>query len=98
MAELAAVRSRMAASWQPVFAALERATPPKISLLSVDCSGLPGTLQLTAEARTLADALDYVTHLNQAPGVAQALLQHYEVKQDNPEHPISFQVKAEASL
>lgn len=95
MNELAMVRSRMRVSWEPVFDSLERATPPNnISLLSVNSTGLPGSLQIRAEARTLTDALGYVARLNQSHSLAQILLQHYEVKQSDPDHPISLQVKA----
>lgn len=87
----AAIARHLAASWQPLFAALERATPPHIALLALDCSGTPGRLSATAEARTLADALDYVARLNRSPGLAHVLLSHYQVADSDPEHPVRFE-------
>lgn len=90
------IRARMAMSWQPVFDALETATPPDVYLLSVNYAGAPGAVRLTAEARTLGDALDYVTRLDRSAGLRHAILLHYTVKENDPEHPVSFEVKADA--
>ena len=87
----AAIARRLTGTWQPVFAALERATPPNIALLAVDCSGTPGRLSATAEARTLAEALDYVARLNRSPGFAHVLLHHYQVADSDPQHPVRFE-------
>lgn len=87
----AAIARRLAVRWQPLFAALERATPPHIALLALDCSGTPGRLSAIAEARTLADALDYVARLNRSPGLTHVLLSHYQVADSDPEHPVRFE-------
>jgi len=89
------IRARMAMSWQPVFDTLETATPPDVYLLSVNYAATAASVRLTAEARTLGDALDYVTRLDRSAGLGHAILLHYTVKENDPEHPVSFEVKAD---
>jgi len=91
------VKLRLAFSWQPVFVALESATSQKISLLSIDCTGLPGSIHLAAEARNLADALDYVGRLNRSTNSWQAELIRYQTKENDPEHPVGFEITAEVN-
>lgn len=89
--KLRAVRRRLRTAWQPVFTALEQATPPKVvALRSVRCTGVPGTLGITAEARTLPAALHYVARLNDAPAFADVLLRQYRVVRTEAGHPVRF--------
>ena len=89
----AALQRQLAVPWQPVFAAFEAATPPKIALLSIEAR--PRRFTLSAQARTLKGALDYVARLNHAPGLAHVLMRQYKVDEGDPAHPVRFELQGD---
>lgn len=89
----AAIQRQLAFSWQPVFAAFEAATPPRIALLSIETR--PQRFTLSAQAKTLKQALDYVARLNHVPGLAHVLMQQYKVDDSNPAHPVRFELQGD---
>lgn len=92
-------QSRIAASldysWQPAFAALEAAHSGKIALVSLEAGQGKKQMSIVAEARRLADAVEYVTQLGHQNGVKRAVLLQHEVREDDAEKPVRFSVQLE---
>lgn len=91
----ARIAAQLAYSWQPALDALAAARTRKIALLSLDAVQARSQLKLTAEARTLADALAYIDVLQQQPGVKRATLSQHEVQADADQHPVRFNILLE---
>lgn len=95
------VRQRIAAqltyAWQPVFDTLAAARSNKIALVSLDAVQAKSQVKLVAEARQLADAVEFVDALQQQPGVKRAALFQHEVQSAQKEHPVRFTVIVELS-
>lgn len=81
--------------WQSAFAVLDGAQSPKIALLSVEAAQAKRQLRIVAEARKLADALDYVARLNEQVGVRRAILQQHEILEDAEYKPVRFTIVTE---
>ncbi|MDE2343886.1 MAG: hypothetical protein KGL63_10970 [Betaproteobacteria bacterium] len=94
-AQLDAVRTRLQASWDPVFDALERSASGKIAFLSIQVTARTGSLELDAQARTLQDALNSVATLQRQPTLRQVLLQRYKRLHDAPGQPVDVHIHAE---
>jgi len=86
----ARVRANLDYSWQPAFAALEATHNQKIALVSLEASQPKDQLRLVAEARRLADAVDYAERLSQQPGVKRTALMQHQVQEKDPQHPVRF--------
>ena len=86
----ARVRANLDYSWQPAFAALEATHNPKIALVSLEASQTKKQLRLIAEARRLADAVEYAHQLDQQNGVKRTALLQHEVQEKNDQHPVRF--------
>lgn len=95
------VRQRIAAqlayAWQPTFDTLVAARSNKIALVSLDAVQAKSQVKLVAEARQLADAVEFVDALQQQPGVKRAALFQHEVQSAQKEHPVRFTVIVELS-
>ncbi len=87
--------AQLAYSWQPAFDALAAARNDKIALVSLDALQAKSQLKLTAEARQLADAVDFIDALQQQPGVKRAALFQHEVQADADQQPVRFNIVVE---
>jgi nitrate reductase NapAB chaperone NapD len=83
------------AGWQPAFDALATAHSSKIALLSLDAVHAKQQIKLVAEARSLADAVEFIEALQQQPGVQRAVLVQHEIEVDAEYQPVRFQVLVE---
>lgn len=96
------VRQRIAAqltyAWQPAFDTLAAARSNKIALVSLDAVQAKSQVKLVAEARQLADAVEFVDALQQQPGVKRAALFQHEVQTDSKQHPVRFTVVVELGV
>ena len=92
IAQLARVRvsSSLAYSWQPTFAALQATRSPKIALVSLEASQAKSQVRLIAEARRLADAVDYANRLSLQAGVKRTALLQHQVQEKDPQRPVRF--------
>lgn len=92
-------RQRIAAqlnyAWQPVFDTLAAARSNKVAFISLDAVQAKSQVKLVAEARQLADAVEFVDALQQQPGVKRAALFQHEVQRAPQEHPVRFTVVVE---
>lgn len=84
------IESQLAYSWQAAFDALAAARSSKIALLSVDAVQAKSQMKLTAEARQLSDAVEFIEALQRQPGVRRAALTQHEVQADDPQKPVRF--------
>lgn len=91
----ALVRAQLDFSWQPAFDALAAARSSKIALVSLDAVQAKSHIKLVAEARQLADAVEFIEALQQQPGIRRAALTQHEVQSDDPEKPVRFNLLLE---
>lgn len=89
------VAAQLAYTWQPAFDTLAAARSNKIALVSLDAVQAKSQVKLVAEARKLADAVEFVDALQQQPGVKRAALFQHEVQRAPKEHPVRFTVVVE---
>ena len=89
------VAAQLAYAWQPAFDTLAAARSNKIALVSLDAVQAKSQIKLIAEARQLADAVEFVDALQQQPGVKRAALFQHEVQRAPKEHPVRFTVVVE---
>lgn len=91
----ARIEAQLAYSWQPVFDALSAARSSKVALVSLDALQAKSHVKLVAEARQLADAVEFIEILQQQPGIRRAALTQHEVQADNAEKPVRFNLLLE---
>jgi len=91
----ASVQAQLAYSWQPAFDALAAARSHTIALVSLDALQAKSQMKLVAEARQLADAVEFIEKLQQQPGIRHAALTQHEVIADQPEQPVRFNILLE---
>ena len=91
------IAAQLAYSWQPAFDALAAARSSKVALVSLDAVQAKSQLRLVAEARRLADAVDFIDALQQQPGVKRAVLIQHEVLFDDAQQPVRFSILVELS-
>ena len=86
--------------WSQLLAELEKAsgdTAGNIALLSVEPDHAKHRVRVTAEARTLELALAYVQRLRKAQVLRYPMLDNHELRSDDKDHPVRFQVSADWS-
>lgn len=96
--EVAAMQRELAVPWTKLLSELEAASADeasKVSLLGVEPDASKHTVRITAEARTLPDALTYVERLQQSKVLKFPMLESHERKKDDPEHPVRVKLSAE---
>ena len=69
----------------------------KVALLSVEPDHVKHRVKVTAEARTLELAIAYVERLQKTAVLRFPMLDSHELKTDDKDHPVRFQVSAEWS-
>lgn len=91
----ARIRNSLDYSWQPAFAALQAAHSARIALVSLEASQAKSQIRLTAEARRLADAVEYANRLDQQPGVERTALLQHQVQEKDAQRPVRFTLMME---
>lgn len=91
----ARIEAQLAYRWQPAFEALAAARGEKIALVSLEAVQAKSQIKLVAEARQLADAVEFVDALQQQPGVRRAALFQHEMQTEPAEHPVRFTIVME---
>ena len=89
------IQRQLTFAWQPVFAALEGGTAPQVALLSIEMR--PQRFTLSAQAKSLKEALDYVARLNHAPRLKHVLMRQYKVDDNDPAHPVRFELQGDVT-
>lgn len=88
----------LATPWSQLLAELETAsgdTSGSIAVLSIEPDHAKHRVRVTAEARTLELALAYVQRLRKTQVLHYPMLDNHELKVDDKEHPIRFQISAD---
>lgn len=67
--------------WSRVLHEIETLTGPAVALLSIESQGKTCTLRLTGEAKTMADAMAYVSRLRESSRIDAVYLASHEEKQ-----------------
>jgi hypothetical protein len=97
-AAAAAVQKQLWVPWSSLLAELESASQDvasTVSLLEVEPDPAKHIVRITAEARTLSDALAYLERLQKSAMLRYPMLDSHELRKDDPEHPIRVKLSAE---
>lgn len=88
------VVSQLRLPWDAVLREIEILADPAVSLLSLESQGQTRTLRLTGEAKTMADAVAYVSRLRESPWIDAAHLSGHEERQAGAVRVIRFSLDA----
>lgn len=88
----AQVGAALAWRWQPAFDALDAAHNRQIALVALDANQARARLRLTAEVRTVEDAVAWIERLQQQAGVRHAALVQHETRDDDAQQPLQVVV------
>jgi hypothetical protein len=94
----ATIEKQLTVPWSRLLAELERASQDvasTVSLLEVEPDAAKHLVRITAEARTLPDALAYLERLQKSPVLRYPMLDSHELRKDDPQHPIRVKLSAE---
>lgn len=86
--------------WSQLLSELETAsgdTSNDIAVLAVEPDHAKHRVRVTAEARSLELALAYVQRLRKAPVLRYPMLDNHELRTEDKDHPVRFQVSADWS-
>ena len=93
-----AVQRELSIPWIRLLAELEAASMDRastIALLQVQPDPAKHLVRITAEARTLPDALAYLQRLQKSTVLRYPMLDSHELRKDDAEHPIRVKLTAE---
>jgi hypothetical protein len=94
----AAIEKQLWVPWSSLLAELESASQDvssTVSLLQVEPDPAKHIVRITAEARTLPDALAYLERLQKSSMLRYPMLDSHELRKDDPQHPIRVKLSAE---
>lgn len=89
------ILNRLNFPWDALFAAIEKAGRPDLTLLSIQPEIGKGIVQLRGEARNLYAVLQYVQALGDGGYFTDVGLAEHEISDHNPELPVRFNVTAQ---
>ena len=95
--EVAAAREtvdRLALPWTRLFAALEGAASDQVALLAIEPDTKSGTVTISGDSKDYLAALTYVLNLSRSDALSKVELVRHEVKQNDPQRPVSFSIQA----
>ncbi len=90
----------LATPWSELLAQLESASSDNtgtIAILAIEPDHAKHRVKVTAEARNLPMAIAYVHRLRKTGVLRYPMLDSHEVRQDDREHPVRFQLSADWS-
>ncbi len=96
--DAAAIERELSIPWSLLLAELEAASHESastVALLQVEPDPAKHVVRITAEARSLPDALGYLERLQQSKVLRYPMLESHERKKDDPEHPVRIKLAAE---
>jgi hypothetical protein len=96
-AEIAFAREtieRLSTPWDELFAALESVRNEKVTLLAIEPDSKAGTVAISAEAKSYAQALDYVSKLRHGTRLTNVNLVKHEVRSEGAQKTVAFFVSA----
>jgi hypothetical protein len=93
-----AIEKQLWVPWSSLLAELEAASQDvasTVSLLEVVPDPAKHVVRITAEARSLPDALAYLERLQRSAMLRYPMLDSHELRKDDPQHPIRVKLSAE---
>jgi hypothetical protein len=97
-ADTAKMNRELRIPWTKLLTELEAASndmAARVSLLQVEPDADKRVVRITAEVRSLPDALAYLMRLQQSPMLRYPMLESHERRKDDPEHAVRIKVAAE---
>jgi hypothetical protein len=97
-AEVATVEHQLAIPWTRLLAELEAASQDcasSVSVLLVEPDPGKRRVRITAEVRTLPDALAYLRRLQESAVLRYPMLESHERRKDDAQHPLLVKLSAE---
>lgn len=85
---------RLGLPWTKLFAALEGAASEQVALLAIEPDTKSGTVRISGDSKDYLAALTYVLNLSRADALSHVQLVRHEVKQNDPQRPVSFSISA----
>jgi len=85
---------RLGLPWAKLFTALESAASDQVALLAIEPDAKSGKVLISGDSKDYLAALTYVLNLSKTSGLADVQLVRHEVKKNDPQHAVSFQVSA----
>jgi hypothetical protein len=96
--DAAKIEAELSIPWSQLLTELESAgsdSASTVSLLQVEPDPGKHVVRITAEAKTLPDALAYLQRLQKSKVLRYPMLESHELKKDDPEHPVRVKLAAE---
>jgi hypothetical protein len=97
-AEAAKVERELEIPWTRLLTELEAASNDSastVSLLLVEPDPYKQVVRITAEVRSLPDALAYLERLQKSAILRHPMLESHERRKDDPQHPLRIKLSAE---
>lgn len=97
-AAAATIEKQLWVPWSSLLAELESASQDvasTVSLLEVEPDPAKHVVRITAEARSLPDALAYLERLQKSTMLRYPMLDSHELRKDDPQHPVRVKLSAE---
>ena len=66
----------------------------QVALLAIEPDAKSGKVLISGDSKDYLAALSYVLNLSQSPSLADVQLVRHEVKKNDPQHAVSFQISA----
>ena len=80
--------------WDSLFSTLEQATDDRVALLALQPDARKGEISISGEAKNYDAVLAFVTRLDSRKTLRDVHLVRHEVREDDPQHPMSFGIVA----
>jgi len=88
------VASLLLLPWRDLFSALESASQNDVALLGIEPDHRKHQIRITAEAKNFDILVGYLKRLGEAPQLKFVRLLRYEIREDDPQHPLRFTIEA----
>ena len=85
---------RLGLPWTRLFTALEGAANEHVALLAIEPDTKSGTVTISGDSKDYLSALTYVLNLSRDDTLSDVQLVRHEVKQNDPQRPVSFAISA----
>lgn len=80
--------------WRALQEAVAGASQPGIALLSLEPDARKRSLKIGAEAKSADDMIEYIARLKRQELFADVVLTHHEISEEDPNHPVRFELDA----
>lgn len=94
LAQAHEIAAQLALPWDPLFRAVEAATPADIALLRVEPNAQKRNLRLVGEGRDIHAVLGYVRQLEAQPLLRDVYLLDHGTSDADPQRPARFVIEA----